>query len=180
MITTAAKVADYILCYFHERGDEISNLKLQKLIYYCQGWFLGLHREPLFYDSLEAWKRGPVQSKLYKRFKTYQYHPIDEDPACPNFDDSRVKPLVDYILDKYGCYTAIELEKKTHQEPPWLDARQGLKPTDESTNIISNAVMEDFFKKEAQREETDEKQAMMILGELSFEEALPAERTGDV
>jgi uncharacterized phage-associated protein len=165
-ITSSDKIADYILCYFHERGDNISNLKLQKLVYYAQGWFLGLHTEPLFKEEIQAWVRGPVQPRLYQRFKKFSYHPIDEDPDCPDFADKRVKPLIDYILDLYGDYSPTELEKMTHQEPPWITARRGLKPNDESEETITHKSMREFFEKRAKEEEAIENRIMLKLSEM--------------
>src|SRR5271155_135407 len=70
----ALDVARYLirLGYDTEHPDEsvlISPLRLQKLLYYCQGWSLGLLGRPLFRQPLEAWKRGPVVVEVYERFQ---------------------------------------------------------------------------------------------------------------
>ena len=167
-LTNASEVADYILCYFHERGDNITHLKLQKLIYYVQGWFIGIHEEPLFRDRLEAWVRGPVQPGLYQRFKIYDYNPIDENPVCPDFKDIKIKKLLNYVLDRYGKYNAIELEKMTHQEPTWINARRGLSPRENGNKVISTDSMKEFFKNELEIEEYDDKIAFILASDECF------------
>lgn len=54
--TTVFDVAEYIL----EQHGEMTSMKLQKLVYYCQAWHLAWSDEPLFRESIEAWANGPV------------------------------------------------------------------------------------------------------------------------
>ena len=72
-MATAIDVARYIVTFFQEAGDPVSNLKLQKLLYYVQGWSLALDNKPAFQDRLEAWVHGPVQSSVYGTFKSYRW-----------------------------------------------------------------------------------------------------------
>jgi uncharacterized phage-associated protein len=53
-ITTPDAVADYFLWSARECGDLLTNLRLQKLVYYAQAWFLALYDEPLFDGEFEA------------------------------------------------------------------------------------------------------------------------------
>jgi len=60
-VANAEDVADYIRFIIDENlGDNLSNLKLQKLLYYCQGYFLAFNGEPLFKEEIAAWTCGPV------------------------------------------------------------------------------------------------------------------------
>ena len=59
--------------------DLITNLKLQKLVYYAQGFSLAMNGEPLFDALIEAWEHGPVCPILYKKYKTYANQPIDSN-----------------------------------------------------------------------------------------------------
>ena len=52
-------------------GDLISNLKLQKLVCYAQGFALAIFERALYDDTIEAWQHGPVVLGLYHRFKTF-------------------------------------------------------------------------------------------------------------
>ena len=62
---SAQQIADYLIAFSHSVGDPISNLKLQKLLYYAQAWYLALHNEPLFPESIEAWVHGPAVPPVY-------------------------------------------------------------------------------------------------------------------
>src|SRR5260364_350033 len=65
-------VANYFLTLVEEEvGDALSNLKLQKLVYYAQGFHLALFSRPLFENAIEAWTHGPVIPGLYHAYKQY-------------------------------------------------------------------------------------------------------------
>lgn len=178
-LTNADKVADYILCYFHDIGEEITNLKIQKLIYYAQGWFLGIHGEPLFSDELEAWRHGPVQPEVYQRFKDFKFNPITEEPDCPAFSEKRIRKILDYIIDRYGCYSPFELKKMTHKEQPWIDARRGLAPTENGRETIENDSMMKFFEATLLQEEYKEDQAFIAESERCLSQASLDEENKD-
>lgn len=114
-------VAEYFLLLEGE-GGEISNLKLQKLVYYAQGFSLVLLGEPLFNETIEAWMHGPVVPSLYRRFNMYGSNPI---PPPSDFDDSVLtreqKRLIEEVFDVYGQYSAWKLRQLTHEEDPWRD-----------------------------------------------------------
>ncbi|MGK8328482.1 Panacea domain-containing protein, partial [Pseudomonas aeruginosa] len=65
-------VAKFFLAQSNEEaGDLVSNLKLQKLVYYAQGFHLAVYDEPLFTDSIEAWTHGPVVPNVYHHYKQF-------------------------------------------------------------------------------------------------------------
>jgi len=66
---TAQDVTDLMLYWANRDGDLISNLKLQKLLYYAQAWHLVNFDVPLFGDSIEAWDFGPVIPNVYRQYK---------------------------------------------------------------------------------------------------------------
>ena len=142
---TAASVARYILRFFQQAGDPISNLKLQKLIYYCQGWHLAVRGAPLFADRLEAWVHGPVQPGVYGSYKHNRWSPITEDVADVVLEPDD-KSVVDDVLAVYGGDSAYELEIRTHIEPPWIQARGGIPHDQDSNAVISQSVMADYFR----------------------------------
>lgn len=123
---TCFDVADYFLSKSCEdAGDLISNLKLQKLAYYAQGFGLALLGKPLFEERIEAWMHGPVVPDLYHR---YSGHGSAGIPAPANFDQSVFSPaelrLLDEVYAVYGQYSAWKLRELTHEETPWLDNYQ--------------------------------------------------------
>ena len=143
---TCFDVADYFLAQIDEDvGDLISNLKLQKLVYYAQGFHLAIFGWPLFDESLEAWTHGPVVPALYQKYKDYKSNSIarPEGIDFTKFDrDSR--DLLDEVYSAFGQYSAWKLRNMTHQESPWRDAYRPDAAV--PNNTISHDSMIRFFK----------------------------------
>jgi uncharacterized phage-associated protein len=127
-------------------GDPITNLKLQKLLYYAQGWILALADRPLFDDRIEAWPHGPVVPPVYGEFKKWQWNPIAENPGVPELLAPNIIAHLDEIMQVYGVLTAFHLERLTHKEEPWLEARKGLAPDAPCNEIIKPESMRRYFK----------------------------------
>jgi uncharacterized phage-associated protein len=128
----------------------VDHLKLQKLVYYVQAWHLALYGEPLFRREIQAWIHGPVEPRLYARFKEWRWKPIVlEDLKCPDLPGD-VRDHIDEVLEVYADYSGEELESIVHQEEPWLRARRGLPPLEPSNNVIDEKDMEVFYLKPAQ------------------------------
>lgn len=145
---TVFDVANFFLAEQEEdAGDTISNLKLQKLCYYAQGFTLALTGEPLFPEEVQAWAHGPVIPELYRHYKSYGAaalpkpdEPIDEIRA--KFTQSQLE-ILDDVKEVYGQYSAWKLRDMTHEESPWLTAWKA-DPTD--VYPISHESMQEFFK----------------------------------
>lgn len=150
-MVSAQTVAYYVINFFHEREDLITNLKLQKLLYYVQGWHLGLYEKELFQEDFQAWIHGPVQCNIYNEYKHYRWNPISE--TTPPFEVyTNVESHINEVLYTYGIETAYALERMTHREDPWLLARDNLPHDAESTNIISKESMQTYFSRLANEE----------------------------
>jgi uncharacterized phage-associated protein len=126
-----------------EAGDSLSNLKLQKLVYYAQGCHLALFGKPLIEEPIEAWEHGPVVPALYRKFKMHAATPI---PRPKNGIDKakytkKVRELLDEVFQVYGQFSASKLRNMTHAEPPWVDA-YAIAPS----TVISHASMMNYFK----------------------------------
>jgi uncharacterized phage-associated protein len=127
------EVANYFLANVDaEAGDNISNLKLQKLVYYAQGLFLAMQGEPLFGEEIEAWRYGPVVPGLYRTYRFRGARSI-EPPDQFRAEDyaPEVRELLDAVLDVYGQFSAVKLMHMTHAEPPWRDTPQNREITPE-------------------------------------------------
>lgn len=113
--------------YFVERASEIdendlTNLKLQKLLYFAQGEYLARKGDKLFDDSIEAWELGPVVRDVYDKYKICGSFPITvfDIPNKRVSIDPKVKSFLDNIWDKYGKFSAAYLVNLTHKkETPW-------------------------------------------------------------
>jgi uncharacterized phage-associated protein len=133
----ALDVAGYFLSLQDDNaGDSISNMKLQKLLYYAQGFRLAERGEPLFNEHMEAWQHGPVVPAVYHEFKEfggsglprdYGYRDIDKDTAV----------FLDEIYRVYGQFSAWKLSKMTHDEPPWRET--------DTSDVISHQALQRYF-----------------------------------
>lgn len=146
MALTAENVADYILSFANEAQDPITNLKLQKLLYYSQGYYLALNDCVLFEDEIEAWAHGPVIPDIYHNFKRFRWHPIDEEVEKPTLTEHFVNYL-EILIETFLPIEAYKLEQMTHNEAPWINARDGLPPDALCRVIIKIDDMRDYFKK---------------------------------
>ncbi|MBR1487255.1 MAG: DUF4065 domain-containing protein [Synergistaceae bacterium] len=136
----ALDVARHIVNYCNEKNYSISNLKLQKLLYFVQAYFLiaSPNKERCFRDEIQAWDFGPVVPNVYSEFKQFGGTNIPKisvyyDSSLGSFyadpiqfkDDKIAKndqELIDEVIEKFKLYTASDLVKLTHAQTPWQDA----------------------------------------------------------
>jgi uncharacterized phage-associated protein len=142
---TAQDVADYIIWSSHEAGSFISNLKLQKLLFYVQAWHLAVFRRPLFLEKFQAWIRGPAIPEIYERYKGYGWRNIDEEVKAPDLD-ARIVGFLEEVLTEYSPLDARYLEQLVCHEDPWLAVR-GETPIDEpSTATLDEETMGTYYR----------------------------------
>ncbi|MBE9098073.1 SocA family protein [filamentous cyanobacterium LEGE 07170] len=148
---TCFEVADYFIWLANETGSFISNLKLQKLVYYAQAWYLAIYEKPLFNEDFEAWIHGPVIPDLYSKYKNFGWRPIQEDVE-PDLPDD-IESFLEEVADEYFACDAYELEKMTHLEDPWIEARKGLPMDKPSSNVIRKPWMKEYYGSKLEEEE---------------------------
>ena len=102
------------------QGETISNLKLQKLLYYMQGFFIAVFDKPLFAEPIEAWQYGPVVRKAYFHFKDFGNAAIvlPEEAKITTLSNQE-EILFNDVMNEYGQFSAIKLMNMTHDELPW-------------------------------------------------------------
>jgi uncharacterized phage-associated protein len=144
-LTTADEVADHLLTLAEERGDEVNNLKLNKLLYYAQAWHLGRYGEPLFPERFQAWSTGPVIPALYWKYKPWSIRHIGRHAAPPVFDD-RTARLLREIADEYMWMDEYDLADLTYRETPWIRARGAIDIGDPCETELDEGDMRAFFR----------------------------------
>lgn len=142
---TADNVARYLIYLASQElvGDNqeregITNLKLQKVLYFVQAYYLAKLGKPLFSDNLKAWKYGPVVPSVYRKYKDSGSNPIisEEDKSSLSEED---KKIVQKIWSTFGGYSASKLVDITHAHTPWKEANK--KPS----QIISNKALKEYY-----------------------------------
>lgn len=100
--------------------DDVSNLKLQKLLYYCQGYHLAVFGERMFPENFEAWDHGPVVREVYREFRSFQNSTIPTDSSFEQVKMPKdIVKTIDFVIGKLGSIKPWKLVRKTHQEDPW-------------------------------------------------------------
>ena len=121
---SATTIAKWFVDWANAEDAELSNLKLQKLLYYAQGHHLALYGQPLFREDLQAWSHGPVVPSVYREFKAFGAGSIvlaDDDPFNWDEIDSATSQFLAKVWNTYGGIAAWKLRNMTHDEPPWAD-----------------------------------------------------------
>lgn len=139
-ISTAANVAKYIIYKSLQRKEPVSNLKLQKLLYFIQGSCLVINDEQAFDDDIVAWRYGPVVKSVYYTYSVYGANDIittfEEEITLPQ----HLKEVVDFVLDNLLPVSAITLVNETHLDgSPWKEVNINEK--------LSISSIKSYFKK---------------------------------
>lgn len=145
---TAQVIADRIVDFCHEHGEPITNLRLQKLLYYSQAWHLGFTGKPLFPDRLEAWVHGPAQPEVFAHFSPFASQPIDRPPTGVKLPASAESHLNE-VLAAYSGLSAFDLERLSQRDRPWQDARRGLANDDPATPVIAVGRLRVHYRQQA-------------------------------
>ena len=142
MAYSALEVAKYVINHEHEQGREISNLRLQKLLYFVQAKVLVETGNPCFDDVMEAWDYGPVVPIVYHRYKIFGSLDI-KIPATSVELEYGTKNLIDAMLNYCWNYPTYQLVEITHKQKPWIQAHnRGVK-----SEIKPSAIKEYFLSK---------------------------------
>ncbi len=147
-ITNLDAIADYFIYVANDTGSFISNLKLQKLVYYAQAWHLGIYDTPLFDEDFEAWVHGPVIPALFYKYKEFGWKPILKEVDEPKFIPE-LEEFLENLTEEYFVCDGYELELMVTREDPWKLARIGLARDKPSHAIITKESMRIFYKERA-------------------------------
>lgn len=110
----------------------------------------------LFDESPEAWVHGPVYPSVYQRYRGFRFSPVATNAesidlaylnkALSSFEFSKDQiDFLDSVIKHYGGKSAFELEMRSHNELPWMEARSNLSDIDISQNPIHIGTMQKYF-----------------------------------
>ncbi len=123
--------------------NSMSHLKLQKLCYYAQAWFLVIFGRRLFNEDFQAWLHGPVSPTLYRCYKQWGRYEISQYTGTVDLDEN-IESFLEMIYRIYGRYSGSQLEELTHSEEPWQQARNGAEGY--CTNTISDESITEYYR----------------------------------
>ena len=139
-----------VIAYIFDTLEEVTPLMLQKLLYYIQGIYSALFGEPIFVEDCRAWVHGPVYTEVYDLFREFKYNPID-DARFAILEGSREEltenecKVIDLVLNTFGMYGGKILERITHKEEPWINARKGYGDDIPSSEILTKDSIKQYF-----------------------------------
>lgn len=137
---SALDIAKYLICKFNSEENIITQLKLQKLLYFIEAYYMAFYdKYALYIEDFYAWTYGPVIKEVYDKYKIFMSEAIIEED-CNNLItlDQITKDSIDTICSAFGKLTAYDLIKITHlQGSPWFNT---LKP-----NKISKQETKKWF-----------------------------------
>lgn len=135
------EICRHVINYSNEHDYGISNLKLQKVLYFIQAYFLINKKDhtPCFDEKIEAWDFGPIVPEAYREYKQYGNGDIPTVKSYLLFDNGNIwnskrveykdniispddKKLINKVIDKFSNYSATDLVSLTHRQSPWIDA----------------------------------------------------------
>lgn len=144
------------ISYIFRTAEEVTPLALQKMLYFIQGIYMVLFGVELFSEDCEAWAHGPVFREVYDVFKNFKYNPID-DTRFSMFQNrfselsDNVKQAINLVVESFGMYSGKTLERITHGEAPWKDARVNCLPDEPSNEVISKEAIKKYFSEVAEK-----------------------------
>lgn len=143
---SAEKIALYII----NSGREITNLLLQKVLYYVKGISKLFEGKSIIMEPCEAWKFGPVFPSVYEKYREFGKQEIETslpEEYINGLLTDEEKRVTDYVMNTFGIYNAWFLKDLTHLEEPWIIARKGIAEDDASSNLIDEKIITDYFEK---------------------------------
>ncbi|MFF0655354.1 MULTISPECIES: type II toxin-antitoxin system antitoxin SocA domain-containing protein [Micromonospora] len=131
----------------------VTAMKLEKLVYYCQGWHLARTGAPLFAEPIEAWREGPVVPLLYRQHRQQLY--VSDWPLgnASRLTDAQLD-CVRWVTREYGKFSAAELSTMTHNELPWRAARGALPESASSSEHLDIDLMRTYYARQMASTET--------------------------
>ena len=134
----ALEVAQWILSECKRHGVHMTHMKLQKLLYYAQSYFVGMTGERLFPNTLEAWEHGPVIPDVYSKYRKYGSEIINDidEVTIPE----EILGVIRAVIRDKGHFSAYELSARTHEEQAWLKAWDNV-----SEKTITRKMLDENF-----------------------------------
>ncbi len=139
------RIVDVAQCliekYRQLTGEDIGELKLQKLLYFCQRESYAVFGSPMFKEKMQGWKHGPVSPAVRASFAgdgmNCATRPVGLDTLY----------IVNRVLDQYASLASWKLSQLSHEEKSWLRSREGLAPDARGAQLLRDEDIAEDAKK---------------------------------
>ncbi len=137
---SSVDVASYIM----DKLGAVDTWMLQKLVYYCQAWCLGIYKVPFINDTFLDYANGPVNKYLFDTHRSKRIVKKENYPLTHSFSASEKKHM-DNVISTYEFENGDTLRKYTHQEDPWRLTRGDLPDGFSDNKIIKESLMMAYY-----------------------------------
>ncbi len=127
-------------------GWQMSNIKLQKILYLAHMMHIGRENEPLISGEFQAWDYGPVHPDLYHKVKSFGAKPISEDFfATKEKIEGKHKQTLEDACEHLLEATAAQLVANTHWEGgAWAETYS---PKQKNLTIPYESIADEYRKR---------------------------------
>lgn len=123
---SALSVANAFLDLADKEGKNLTNMQVQKLVFFAHGVHLAAYNSPLISDKVKAWTFGPVIPPLYNRLKKYgngnvtSKIDLDDEDHDDILTHPKAKSAIESVWRKYKGYSGSKLSAISHAKgSPW-------------------------------------------------------------
>ena len=140
------QISNYIVTHM----DEVNPLVLEKLLWFSNGINYALNGTWLIGEVAQAWPQGPVYIKIYNRYKSFGYKPIDDGiystHGCviSQLKSEEIK-AINMAIKTFGLYSSVILEKISCSQSPWKEKRIGYEMNEPGNESIDENSIKKFF-----------------------------------
>lgn len=134
-------VAEYIIDYRNKKSLKTTNLRLQRILFFLQTYWIETFNTILFENNFEVWAYGFVEPSSYFEFSINMGYPITltTGPKNPNLIYNSDKNIISNFIDMQENYSTKELVEMTQQCPVWKNSRKN--------SVITNEMIKAFLQK---------------------------------
>ncbi|MBZ9753404.1 DUF4065 domain-containing protein [Deinococcus sp. HMF7604] len=141
----AEVVANAFLGLARQEGRALTQMQVHKLVFIAHGFTLALLGRPLMYNTVHAWRGGPVVRRLWQLWGERGTRPIEDAlPVAPGepelSGDPEASDVIRSVWEAYGRMDGLELSRLTHRSgSPWSQVYG--QPTD----LIPDQVTREYY-----------------------------------
>lgn len=162
---SAMAVANKFIEMGLQRGMPLTQMKLQKMLFFAQGWYFAIYGEPLFEEDFEAWEYGPVIPSVYSEFRDFGMRGINRMGTSlipcgggfaisepPLSQERELDSFFEKIWSVYGIYNGTQLSAMTHRpDTPWSVVREPYGLDVPRSLCIPKPLIKSYFSAKANR-----------------------------
>lgn len=152
----AAAIANFFIDKKNKTNTDLTHLKLQKLLYYAQGWYMANFNERLFDEEIEAWRHGPVVRSIYRALSGSKNNQISNKintvygsvygPQDIVESDKKTIEFLNEFWELFSPLHAYTLANSTHQPgTPWHKVYTGNSDIIGWGETIPDSLINEYF-----------------------------------